>query len=122
MPFETLQPGFDRHRQQPIVGIEKDDFVASRLSQAGIARAGEAAVRLPQQSDARTAGDDVREVLVAAVVDDDDLVRRMALCHHALDRTGEELRLAEAGDHDGDGRLGSGTHSNLELARHSRLA
>ena len=108
-----------------VVRIEEADVLAVGVREPEIARRAHAAglvARMLDVADAvgktlRVVARDLRAAIRRAVVDEDDLPRRVRLCPHAVDGFGEKAFLVEK-DHDArDERLG---HQRAKSAR--RLA
>ena len=85
MANEALEAGFDRTLAKPVVSVEKDDLVADRGFQSGVARRGKSLVSLTDQTDVGIAGHHGLGMVRRAVIDDNDLVGRDGLADNATD-------------------------------------
>lgn len=101
-PVERRDTGIQRTGCQSIVGVKEHDEPAARFRQSAVTRAGEPSVRLGEDAHAGQRERNVGCAVHRSIVDDDDF--GIDATARARDGLGQEMRLVEARNHDGDER------------------
>jgi len=100
-------------RQHDVVGRRPGQQIAARVIQRMVQGGGETLVRLPQEQHPRLADilpDPVLQIVVRAVVDDDQLPIRIGLGKDASDRLVDQIGLVVDRQNDADERCGRAGH------------